>query len=33
MGVLANHRVTTAAATLITAVIVGLCAYLVVTGG
>ncbi|WP_157557799.1 Nramp family divalent metal transporter [Intrasporangium oryzae] len=32
MGVLVNHRVTTAAATLVTAVIVGLCGYLVVTG-
>ena len=31
MGVLANHRLTTAAATLITAVIVGLCTYLVAT--
>lgn len=32
MGALVNHRVTTAAAALITAVIVGLCAYLVATG-
>jgi manganese transport protein len=33
MGVLANHRVTTAVAVVITAVIVGLCAFLVVSGG
>jgi manganese transport protein len=32
MGVLANHRGTTVVATLITAVIVGLCAFLVYTG-
>jgi manganese transport protein len=32
MGVLVNHRFTTAVATLITAVIVGLCGYLVATG-
>jgi len=32
MGVLVNHRLTTAVAVLITAVIVGLCAYLVATG-
>lgn len=32
MGVLANHRVTTAVAVVITAVIVGLCAFLVVSG-
>ena len=31
MGVLVNHRLTTAVAALITAVIVGLCAYLVAT--
>ncbi|WP_260439575.1 Nramp family divalent metal transporter [Humibacillus xanthopallidus] len=33
MGALVNHRLTTTAAALITAVIVGLCAYLVVSGG
>ena len=33
MGTLVNHRLTTATAALITAVIVGLCAYLVVSGG
>ena len=33
MGALVNHRLTTAAAALITAVIVGLCAYLVIAGG
>jgi manganese transport protein len=33
MGTLVNHRLTTATAALITAVIVGLCAYLVVCGG
>ena len=33
MGALANRRPTTAVAALITAVIVGLCAYLVVSGG
>jgi manganese transport protein len=33
MGVLANHRLTTAVAWVITAVIVGLCAFLVVSGG
>ncbi|HET7398292.1 MAG TPA: Nramp family divalent metal transporter [Intrasporangium sp.] len=33
MGVLANHRGTTAVASVITAVIVGLCAFLVVGGG
>lgn len=32
MGVLVNHRVTTVVAVLITAVIVGLCGYLVATG-
>jgi manganese transport protein len=32
MGGLVNHRLTTAVATLITAVIVGLCGYLVLTG-
>jgi manganese transport protein len=32
MGVLANHRITTVVASLITAVIVGLCGYLVATG-
>ncbi len=32
MGVLVNHRLTTAVAVLITAVIVGLCGYLVATG-
>jgi manganese transport protein len=31
MGVLVNHRLTTAIAVLITAVIVGLCGYLVVS--
>jgi manganese transport protein len=33
MGVLVNHRLTTVVAGLITAVIVGLCAFLVVSGG
>jgi manganese transport protein len=33
MGALVNHRLTTAVAALITAVIVALCAYLVVSGG
>ncbi|MEO7447974.1 MAG: Nramp family divalent metal transporter [Humibacillus sp.] len=33
MGVLVNHRLTTAVAGLVTAVIVGLCAFLVVSGG
>ena len=33
MGGMANHRLTTAVAALITAVIVGLCAYLIVSGG
>jgi manganese transport protein len=32
MGVLANHRLTTAVAGVITAVIVGLCAFLIVSG-
>jgi manganese transport protein len=32
MGALVNHRLTTTAAAVITAVIVGLCAYLVATG-
>ena len=33
MGGLVNHRLTTTVASLITAVIVALCAYLVVSGG
>ncbi len=33
MGVLVNHRITTAVAGLVTAVIVGLCAFLVISGG
>jgi manganese transport protein len=33
MGVLANHRATTVVAGLITAVIVGLCGFLIVSGG
>ena len=33
MGVLVNHRLTTVVAGLITAVIVGLCAFLIVSGG
>jgi manganese transport protein len=33
MGGMANHRLTTAVAALITTVIVGLCAYLIVSGG
>jgi manganese transport protein len=32
MGVLANNRITTVVASVITAVIVGLCGYLVTTG-
>jgi manganese transport protein len=32
MGVLANQRITTVVASVITAVIVGLCGYLVATG-
>ena len=32
-GGMVNHRLTTAVAALITAVIVGLCAYLIVSGG